>query len=426
MLNNDVLAAERFAAPLGPRPQHTIGGAAQAAAEGVASRSETGPSGLPLDCIEAGNYDKLHELFCSVKIPGVSSVQLSMLDRTAWSLSLGHWAGVHVRLHMFFLLFAACALLLKWQFAEPMAALEWVMPASLLVLFLSVLFHEVGHVWVARRHDGSAELIVLGPLGGLAPVHVIGDPRAEFRAHLAGPLVNLLICLVCMPALMLFQTSIPGLLNPLAPADVATGSFVEVGVKLTFWINWSLLLVNLIPAFPLDGAYALRSAILERWPLIKPVEASAIVARTAQVLACLLATGALVWPFNETLTFLPIRFSLVVFAILLFFAARQRRLADEREQSNNPFMGYEFTGSLSALERDLEESGNSSPGPLRRWMKQRRQARLLRQRQLEQEEERRVDEILSRLHEQGMQSLSAEDRAILDRVSARYRSRMEH
>jgi stage IV sporulation protein FB len=349
-----------------------------------------------------------------------------MQDRAVWSLSLGHWGGVHVRLHMFFLLFAACALLLKWQFASPMAALEWVIPASLLVLFLSVLLHEVGHVWFARRHDGVVELIVIGPLGGMMPVHVIGDPRAEFKAHLAGPFVNLLVCSVCVPALMLSETRILGLLNPLSPVDVATGSTTEVIVKLTFWINWSLLVVNLIPAFPLDGAYALRAAILDRWPLIKPAEASAIVARTAQVLACLLAAGALLWPFDEDQLFLPIRFSLVVFAILLFFAARQRRLTDEREQSDNPFLGYEFTGSLAALERDLEESGTPRPGPLRRWIKQRRQARLLRQRQLEQEEERRVDEILTRLHEQGMQSLSVEDRAILDRVSARYRSRMEH
>jgi hypothetical protein len=54
---------------------------------------------------------------------------------------------------------------------------------------------------------------------------------------------------------------------------------------------------------------------------------------------------------------------------------------------------------------------------------ERREARAERQRQIEVEEERRVDDILARLHETGLQNLSAEDRALLDRVSARYRNR---
>ena len=45
--------------------------------------------------------------------------------------------------------------------------------------------------------------------------------------------------------------------------------------------------------------------------------------------------------------------------------------------------------------------------------------------ELEAEDEKRVDEILARLHERGMRSLSPEDRALLERVSQRYRSRQE-
>jgi hypothetical protein len=41
----------------------------------------------------------------------------------------------------------------------------------------------------------------------------------------------------------------------------------------------------------------------------------------------------------------------------------------------------------------------------------------------EEEEDRRMDEILARLHESGMQGLSPDDRALLHRVSARYRNR---
>ncbi len=325
---------------------------------------------------------------------------------------------------MFFLLFAACALFLQWQYVDVLPQLQWLVPCSLLVLFVSVLLHESGHVWFARRHEGVAEQIILGPLGGLVPVHVIGDPRAEFTAHLAGPAVNLILCTICTPALVLTGSQVWGLLNPLSPDDLTIGTTTEVMLKLTFWLNWTLLLINLIPAFPLDGGYALRSALLARWPMLGPVRASRIATRTGQAIACLLAIGALLWRFDEPEQFLAIRLSLVLLAILLFFSARQRRLADEREEEDSLLLGYEFTGSLAALERDVEQSGAEAPGPLRRWMQQRRQTRLRRQREQEQQEEKRVDEILARLHEQGMQSLSTEDRALLERVSARYRSRL--
>jgi hypothetical protein len=60
---------------------------------------------------------------------------------------------------------------------------------------------------------------------------------------------------------------------------------------------------------------------------------------------------------------------------------------------------------------------------LRRWLDARREERLRRQRQAEELEDLRVDDVLSRLQQFGMQGLSYEDRALLHRVSLRYRNR---
>ena len=54
---------------------------------------------------------------------------------------------------------------------------------------------------------------------------------------------------------------------------------------------------------------------------------------------------------------------------------------------------------------------------------QRRQQREVRRQAREAEEDQRVDEILGRLHEMGMENLSSDERALLKRASARYRSR---
>lgn len=348
-----------------------------------------------------------------------------MQDQAAWSLNLGHWWGVRVRLHAFFLLFAACAILLKWHLAGQMAEFDWMVPVSLAVLFFSVLVHEAGHVWATRRHDGRIDLIVLGPLGGMIPVQVSGDARSEFRAHLAGPFANLLVCLVCAFLLQVLGATTWGLLNPLVPSDLATGTVPQIVLKLTFWINWTLMLLNLIPAFPLDAAFAMRSLILDRWPMLRPPQASLIVVRTGQALAGLLALVAVFGRFNDHELIVPIRLSLMAFAILLFLAARQRRFFDESDRSEQLLLAYELTGDLEVLERGLREGGFLESGPLRRWLNRRRQARLQRQQINEQQDEQRVDEILSRLHTSGMQALSKEDKALLHRVSIRYRNRRE-
>jgi stage IV sporulation protein FB len=60
---------------------------------------------------------------------------------------------------------------------------------------------------------------------------------------------------------------------------------------------------------------------------------------------------------------------------------------------------------------------------MRQWLQNRREMRRRKRLWQEQEEERQVDSILLRLHEVGLEGLSAKERALLNRVSARYRNR---
>jgi hypothetical protein len=61
---------------------------------------------------------------------------------------------------------------------------------------------------------------------------------------------------------------------------------------------------------------------------------------------------------------------------------------------------------------------------LTRWIEQRRADRQRRLAQIEADEERRVDDVLARLNEVGIDSLGAEERRLLERVSKRYRERL--
>ena len=358
-----------------------------------------------------------------------TSVVTAMHDHASWSLGFGRWGGVHVRLHMFFFLFAAVTCYLSWWEAKAVGSphVDRLAISSLLILWASVLLHDLGHLWAARRLGGRMDELVLVPWGGLTAAQGITDPRAELLAHLAGPAMHVAVCLVCAPLLVGAPGDLPGLLNPLAPEHLTDGTLAVRLVKLAFWINWALLLLNLLPVFPFDGGAALRAALLVKWPEMGRRGASWVVASLAKVAVIGAAVLTFVLPFDDSYGLVPLRFALILLCIFLYFSAQheERRSAAEESDWDELFADSRLPAGLSSLEHSAEQAGDAS-GPLQRWLERRRELRLRRQQAMEAEEERCVDEILERLHEHGMQALSPDDRALLDRVSARYRSRLSH
>ena len=168
-------------------------------------------------------------------------------------------AGIDVRVHPTF------ALILLW-FAyiwgyETGAGLGGLCFGLLLVccLFACVLLHELGHCLVARRAGIRVHDITLLPIGGMAriersPVH----PGDEFRLAIAGPAVNVALSLILLPivaAIGWFERvdGLAGLLASLGQVDI-TGFTVYLLLA-----NISLILFNLLPAFPMDGGRILRA-----------------------------------------------------------------------------------------------------------------------------------------------------------------------
>ncbi len=119
---------------------------------------------------------------------------------------------------------------------------------SALLLFASILLHELGHALVARRHGVEIEEIDLWLLGGVA--RMSGYPQRaadELRFALAGPAVTLAIAL-CF-----------GLIALVLPAS--TPPAVTAVVSYQLFVNTAILGFNLLPAFPLDGGRVARALI---------------------------------------------------------------------------------------------------------------------------------------------------------------------
>src|SRR6186997_254507 len=115
----------------------------------------------------------------------------------SWSLRLGRWRGVEVRLHLHFPLLALCVLLVATMPSPYRLGVNPIpVSAALLglgILFCSVVLHEAARLLVARRVGGRTNLIVLGPTGGWSQPQLPSDPPAHLVTAVAGPLTYLAI-----------------------------------------------------------------------------------------------------------------------------------------------------------------------------------------------------------------------------------------
>ena len=121
-----------------------------------------------------------------------------------------------------------------------------------LLLFASVLLHELGHSLVALRYRIPIGQITLFIFGGVAqmrkePPH----PRAEFLIAIAGPLVSFVLAGISLGGVALLESF---------PAESSLHGLMVLGTLLGM-VNTQLGLFNLLPGFPLDGGRALRAGL---------------------------------------------------------------------------------------------------------------------------------------------------------------------
>jgi stage IV sporulation protein FB len=336
----------------------------------------------------------------------------------SWSLTLGRLWGVPVRLHFFFLLFVVLTL------AVTVHEKDLVIPGilTLAILLASVFLHEMAHALAALRAGGRVDHIVIGPFGGLSSPRVPDEPEVHVYVALAGPLVHLSLAVISAAILSLgTDTNVVALLSPMASAELLGGSGWVIGVKLAFWLNWLLLLFNMLPAYPFDGGPALRAAL---WPLLGRRTACVVTSRVAIGMAIGLCVLAFVLKEQAPHPLVPLWVPLVMLAIFLFFSARQDLHALDKSGLTDDLAGYRVPGEGLDLLDELWSSDDEQDAVLVEQRNDRRRERQEQARRAQEEyEDARVDDILARLHRSSLQDLSKEERAVLERASLRYRQR---
>jgi Zn-dependent protease len=163
------------------------------------------------------------------------------------SIRLGRIAGVEIYLHWFWFI----AAIYEIQTGNGRySSVVWSI-AEYLALFLIVLTHEFGHAMACRQVGGTANKILLWPLGGVAYVDPPQRPGAMLWSIAAGPLVNVALFPIFFGAWTIGQSMGWAATMP----DALTFAY-DLMV-----IDGLLFAFNMLPIYPLDGGKILWSLL---------------------------------------------------------------------------------------------------------------------------------------------------------------------
>lgn len=205
------------------------------------------------------------------------------------SLRIGKIWGIDINLHWTFLM-----LMLLFLVVSETLFLVFVL------LFVCVLMHELAHSFTSIKNGIRVREIVLTPIGGASMIDQTDIiPKVEFNIALVGPLMSL------------FLGGIFGVLVVLSPPGLATYM-----LQLLFELNIALGVLNILPAFPLDGGRVFRSYLERKYDYFK---ATVVTVRLSKYMAGLFVILPAIYLYLIRASLEYKVFEFIIFVIVAFF-----------------------------------------------------------------------------------------------------------
>jgi Zn-dependent protease/CBS domain-containing protein len=195
-------------------------------------------------------------------------------------IKLGRIFGIEIGLHYSWFIIAlliTLSLAAEFQALNPLWETGVIWATAIvtgLLFFTTIVLHELSHAAVAKARHLPVRSITLFALGGVAQIErEPNEAGTEFLMGIVGPVASALIGMCCLLVAWTLGWS------PLvAPETPLLATLMWLG-----YINISLAVFNLIPAFPLDGGRVLRGFIW--WITGDGVRATRVATRIGQVFA---------------------------------------------------------------------------------------------------------------------------------------------
>lgn len=317
--------------------------------------------------------------------------------------------GIQVQVHTFYIIYVVAKLI--WPIRRDTTGLIFE-AFSLTSLFVLVLLHEFGHCVACRFVGGSADRILMWPLGGLAmcaPPHTV---RANTITVAGGPAVNLLLIPVFGGVLLALGAGWGAVIfNPFDRAAVLLNTpFFTQDTSYWRYFLWSAYEMNLylflfnmmLVMFPMDAGRLLQCGL---WAKLGYRKATLIAVNAGLFMAVIIGVFSVLGDPKSIL------FSICVFCGITCFMERQRLLFSETAEEPWAYDTDRGYGGFGPEPR----GGASTKGVDKAF-----QAAVKRQ-EKERAAQAEVDRILDKIRDQGMQSLSRRERAILKDETERKR-----
>ncbi len=194
------------------------------------------------------------------------------------SFQIGKIMGIPIKLHITFLLILPVFALIFASNPAPYGfsnvsevSTRYILAfATTILLFSSILLHEIGHSYFAKKYGVKIDSITLLLFGGVASMEEIPrNPAQEAKMAIAGPMVSFTIGTMCL----LFN----GVISGLQPS-FSDGNIFHV-IWLLGYINLIVGVFNLLPAFPMDGGRILRAWFATSMSYVKATQKAAYIGK---------------------------------------------------------------------------------------------------------------------------------------------------
>ncbi len=176
----------------------------------------------------------------------------------------------------------------------------------ILLLWVCVFLHELSHSFIALKNKIKVKKIVLNLLGGASMIDTDKLKQdIEFKISIIGPIVSIFL----------------GLLFGIFVIYLNGGILKQI-IQSLFLLNMLLGILNLLPAFPLDGGRVFRSYLEKTRDFVKSTQ---ITAKSTNIIAFLIIAGSLIYVGIESSSLIYKEFFVfwdIIIALFLYSGAQ--------------------------------------------------------------------------------------------------------